>query len=445
MKIFLVLSSVPNEQGEAIEVVSYEVVRLMSEAGHKLVVQVLIREEFSDLMAARGDCARLHFSHLPNVTLLPIIYLGDIHGPLSKLRRLVAFAGAIVRSIPPINRIINPYFFPALVAQDLVAKRVAESSPDILLSIWSWEALAATYAIPNVPKFVYYGNPNHKPPEAQLRFPELFEIPTKGFVNLIKITLFKLFNRARELQHLKMMAACEVTANNSLVDAQYYRDMGHHKSIYLQNMWPEDPRGPVFGGCPDPKGPISIVGSVGNLGATGNTFGLNYLGRKLAPVLEQRLGDKLLEINIYGGGQARRPVCEAINRESIHLQGWVDDLVDELHRSHVFLVLTNVDGFIVGNTRILLAWSLGSCVVAHRNSALSMPEIEHMKNALLGDTPEELAELIIQASEDDDLRERIGRGGYETFRQDYLSENVIPRMLTAMKDALDETKNIGRG
>ena len=40
-----------------------EVVRLMSEAGHKLVVQVLIRKA-GDLMAARGDCARVHFNHL---------------------------------------------------------------------------------------------------------------------------------------------------------------------------------------------------------------------------------------------------------------------------------------------------------------------------------------------------------------------------------------------
>ena len=116
----------------------------------------------------------------------------------------------------------------------------------------------------------------------------------------------------------------------------------------------------------------------------------------------------------YGGGQARRPVCGAINRESIHLRGWVGDLVDELHRSHVFLVLTNVDGFIVGNTRILLAGPLGA-VWLLTATVRCHAEIEHMKNALLGDTPEELAELIIQASEDDDLRERIGRGGYETF------------------------------
>ena len=188
MKIFLVLSSVPNEQGEAIEVVSYEVVRLMSEAGHKLVVQVLIREGFSDLMAARGDCARVHFNHLPNVTLLPIIYLGDIHGPLSKLRRLVAFAGAIVRSIPPINRIINPYFFPALVAQDLVAKRVAESSPDILLSIWSGKHWPQLMQYRMSQSLFIMGTPitSHR---GSVTFSELFEIPTKGFVNLIKITV----------------------------------------------------------------------------------------------------------------------------------------------------------------------------------------------------------------------------------------------------------------
>jgi len=100
--------------------------------------------------------------------------------------------------------------------------------------------------------------------------------------------------------------------------------------------------------------------------------------------------------------------------------------------------LTNVDGFIVGNTRILLAWALGACVVAHANSALSMPEIKHMENALLGETPEQLAELIIKAAEDDQLRERIGRGGFETFQRDYRSDKVVPRMLEAMEQCVDD-------
>lgn len=436
MKIFLVLSAIPYEEGEAIEVVSYEVVRLMAAAGHDLIVQVIIREASSTLMQEQFSDSKVKLSEAGNIQLLPILYLGDMQQKKSRLFNFIEYMTTIVRCLPPFTGLINKYFFPGMIAKKAVLGRVQEATPDIILSIWSWEALSATYDIKGVPKFVYYGNPNHKPLESQMRFADLFDMPTQGLLNRLRFMLYKLFNRARELQHLKMMAQSEVTANNSKVDAQYYKDAGHSHSIYLQNMWPEDAKGPIFGGTTTPDGSIRIAGSVGNLGATGNTFGLNYLGEKLVPELEKQKNSEKLIINIYGGGEPRSKVKQVLERDCIYLRGWVDDLVAELHHSHVFLVLTNVDGFIVGNTRILLAWALGSCVVAHSNSTLAMPEIKHMENALLADTPEELAKLIIQVSRDDELRERIGRGGYETFKKYYLSDVVIPRMLSAMDDCV---------
>lgn len=76
---------------------------------------------------------------------------------------------------------------------------------------------------------------------------------------------------------------------NSVLDAEFYRAHGHPHSIYLQNMWP------VVEPAPRPVSlsvsqtcPIKIIGSVGNLGATGNTFALTYLGRELLPRLAAR-------------------------------------------------------------------------------------------------------------------------------------------------------------
>jgi len=122
-----------------------------------------------------------------------------------------------------------------------------------------------------------------------------------------------------------------------------------------------------------------------------------------------------------------------LNRPSIRLHGWIEDIEKAILNSKAFLVLTNVKGFIVGNTRILLAWSLGSCVIAHKNSALSMPEICHMGNALLGDTADEIAELIHLIIKDPNLREKIGRGGYETYMEYYASEKVVPKMMEELK------------
>lgn len=440
MKILLLLSAIPYDKGEAIEVVSHEVVRLMAAAGHEVDVQILIREGWSESSAERERCAAAQFSGVPGVRLLSIIYLGNILPRQSRLVKKLSHAWAVVRSLPGFRRWINPYFFPAMAAKAMVMSQVERLRPDIILSIWSWEALEASYDIHGVPKFVYYGNPNHKPQEAQLLFPDLFDLPVHGIANRIKFQILKLLNRAREIQHLKMMAQCEATANNALIDAQYYTSKGHPRSLYLQNMWPDAEATPTFGISADEEDVFRICGSVGNLGATGNTFGLYFLGTELALRLEALLGRDKLVINVFGGGRPRSKVAEALKQPSIRLRGWVDDLNTEIRHSCAFLVLTNVYGFNVGNTRILLAWSLGTCVIAHTSSALSMPELEHGYNALLGDTAEEIADLVVRVARDVTLRESIGSGGYETFRKYYRSEVVVPRMLEEMKYTVNEFK-----
>lgn len=440
MKILLLLSAIPYDKGEAIEVVSHEVVRLMAAAGHEVFVQVLIREGRTEKSVERERHATAQFPDGAGVRRLNIVYLGDILSRPSRMVEKLSHFWAVVRSLPGLRHWINPYFFPAMAAKAMVRAQVERVKPDIILSIWSWEALAASYDIPGIPKFVYYGNPNHKPQEAQLLFPDLFDIPVHGVANQIKFQLLKLLNRAREIQHLKMMAQCEATANNALIDAQYYTGKGHPRSLYLQNMWPDAEVAPVFGQSVSEEDSYRICGSVGNLGATGNTFGLYFLGTELAPRLEVLLGQDKFIINVFGGGQPRTKVAEALKQPSIRLRGWVDDLNTEIQHSCVFLVLTNAYGFNVGNTRILLAWSLGACIVAHTSSALSMPELEHSYNALLGDTAEEIADLVAQAAKDVVLRERIGRGGYETFRKYYRSEMVIPRMLEEMECTVNQLR-----
>lgn len=460
MKIFIVLSNFPYELGEAIEVVSFEVVRLLADAGHDLKVQVIIRDPENKESQQRQQQAQKSLAHTRIEILDPIFLKESDNMEIStekifwkKIRAVIDIFWSlpiinlfhplknrnVFWSLPIIRQQINRDLFPATKVSPQIQASIEKLQPDIILSIWSWEALAATYLIGSVPKFVYYGNPDHLPMKARLNHPDLFDIPTKGLINRrLNLRILKMINTAREIQHLKMMGRCQVTANNSLVDADYYTNSGHPRSIYLQNMWPQATYPPAYENDTLPLRPIKIVGSVGNLGATGNTFGLYFIGKSLAPALEKKLGSPYFSINIFGGGRPTEVVASALNHPSIKLRGWVGDLEQEIRSSHVFLVLSNVYGFIVGNTRILLAWSLGACLIAHTNSALSMPEIVHMENALLGDSAEEIAELIIQAARDSALRTKIGRGGFETYNKYYRSDMVVPKMLKEMENCISD-------
>lgn len=438
MKIYLVLSNFPDKDGEAIEIVSYEVMRLLRAAAHHVYVHVLIRDSRSPFHAQKEAKIRAEFKSETAVEILPAIFLDNQIENRSRWRKRLEHIATAIRSLPLLRRIPNAALFPAMHAKAELEAAAHTRQADIILGIWSWEALAATYAIRGVPKFMYYGNPDHKPIEARLRYPELFGIPVRGLKYTVNLLLLKMINKARELQHLYMMRQCEATANNSLVDAEYYRKAGHPNSLYIQNMWPESSNGPLFGGRCNDNGCAKIVGSVGNLGATGNTFGLTFLGVQLAPRLEQVFGKDGIQIDVFGQGKPGKAVAPGLAYPNIRLRGWVQDIAAEIKDACAFLVLTNVSGFIVGNTRILLAWSLGSCVIAHTDSALSMPEIKHMENALLGNNLDEIASLIELAVKDRELRERIGKGGYETYRKYYRSEIVVPAMLEEMKKCVAE-------
>jgi len=172
---------------------------------------------------------------------------------------------------------------------------------------------------------------------------------------------------------------------------------------------------------------------LGRLSGTANTHGIHYLTTRVAPLLPRPLGDRPYERNLYGGTNLASFVEQTLTDPRIRLRGFVPDIDRELLSSHLFLCLNNATAYKVGHTRYLHAWSLGCCVVAHRDANLSMPEIRHEENALLGGSPEEIADLIAIAAKDSELRRRIGEGGYETFQSQFRTEKVARKIFSMIE------------
>jgi len=418
VKILFLVSDFPKPDGEAVEMICFEMVRFLLQAGHAVHVQVLIKGDSLPPHSERQEMVREHW---PGVAMEPSIFLNP-SGKREKAGKWSRF----FRSLPIIRSKIYPPFFLGAQVAERVQSTVDRVCPDILLSLWSNEALAACHAVKGVPKWIYYGNPDPVPQAARLARPDLFGSQKKGFSAWIEGTLARMENRAKEVQHLAMIRSCDAVANDSTLFAEYYAAHGHKKTFYLK-LWHPARSAPVFGGvsCDTPK----IVASVGHLGATGNTFGLWYLGRELLPFLETRFGKSGLKIAIIGKGEPVPTVKPLLEHPLIHRLGWVENIEKEICGSALFLILTNATGFLVPNTRILLGWSLGACVLAHANSALSMPEMRHKENCLLAATPQEMAETIAWALDNPDERERIGRAGFELFSDRFHIEKVMPELI----------------
>ena len=412
MRLFVISGALPlaGHSTRAPTVVTREALAALRALGHDVVLQPLLPPEREpDPVAEAGA---LQWCAAAGIELLP-----TLDGPLDRIGPTPGRLAWQALSRDPGD------FYPSYEQRAEMAARVRASEADVAMHIWTPPAFAACADLDR-PVFAYAGNPDHYSFGARLKHPALFELPTATLRNRVKLALWKAAYRRFEsivvrLAHTTTWLAC-VSAPN----ADYYTAKGHPRAFYLQNMWPK------LAGIPDElPSPTEnrIVGNIGAQWATGNTFGVAFLGREVLPELDRLLGDDY-EVHLYGTGHFWGEAAEAAKHLRVRNRGFVDDIDAELRSAKVFLLANNSDpDYVVGHTRVLHAWSLGSCLVTTRGMARAMPEIVHGENALLGETGAELAGHVAAVFADDGLRRRIAAGGRSTWEREFRPEVVMRR------------------
>jgi len=267
---------------------------------------------------------------------------------------------------------------------------------------------------------------------ARLKHTDLFGIPRKTLRNRVKLVLWRRAYRQFEDVVVRLAIRSMWIGCVSAPNAEYYSAHGHPRSYYIQNMWPRLPHQEALQSPRENR----IVGNLGGQYATGNTFGGWMLAREVLPALDRLLGEDY-RVHLYGSGEFAAPLARALRHPRVENDGFVDDIDAELQAAKVFLLCNNSHpDYVVGHTRILHAWSVGSCLVAHPGMARAMPEIVHGENALLGSTGEELAEHVAAVCRDDELRRRIVEGGSRTWEREFQPQVVIDRVVRRIETDL---------
>lgn len=319
-------------------------------------------------------------------------------------------------------------FYPGAENMGQIKDVIMVHGADVLFIPLSEWATALCCDVPII-KFAYYSNPDPKQAFAMTRFNW-----RTGQSNFFRWIAQEMAYRKLEEIHLNTMRKYELLGNVAANDAKYYVSHGHPNAFYIQNVWIDR--------CPDwrevRKGlktdvPV-IIGSVGNLGATANTHGFEILGRDILPHLKKIMGDEKYEVHIIGSGEMSPAVVKYFDRPEVRIRGFVQDIDNEMMAAKVFLCANNASNYQVVHTRYLHAWSLGCCVVAHKDAALSKPEMVHNENSLLGKNPAEIAEFVKRAIEDEELRRKMGENGYKTFKQYFIADKVAPKIVQKIRD-----------
>ncbi len=315
-------------------------------------------------------------------------------------------------------------------------------SPDFVIPVWSYEATYAAAGL-RAPLCLFHGNPDHKVLEAGYHIAWRWE-RSWNLRWLVRHLLGRLSIKMLELTHRRVLKNFPVIWENAWNDVGYYRSHHFENVRYLRNMWPapEDDSCLQRRDAIEQTQPVKICGNLGHLGATANTYGLWALCEEIVPALTRKLGSDGFEVNIYGRTQPRAFLSDWLEHPNVRLRGFVDDVDSEVLSSPIFLLANNRYNFKVGHTRILTAFATGACIVAYRDTALSMPELVHGENILLGDSGEELAQLIAEAARNRDLRRRIGANGLRTLRALFSPRDSVATMAADMR-SLANVPDIG--
>jgi glycosyltransferase involved in cell wall biosynthesis len=413
LRVFFIGAHLPlaGHSVRAPTVVIREALAAFRALGHDVVFQPLLTHEAEVGLDEEGKRA-LEWASANGIELLPALYAApDAVGSTPRLLVRQAFS-----SDPGV-------FYPSYALRDQMAARVRDSGADVGFHLWTSAAFGACADV-EAPVFAYAGNPDHYSMAARLKHPELFGVPQRTIRNKVKLALWRRAYDRFEDVVVELALRSTWVGCASAPNAEYYTRKGHQRAFYLQNMWPEL-AAPAHG---QPTG-NRIVGNLGGQYATGNTFGGWLLAREVLPALDRVLGDDY-EVKLFGAGSFAPDLAHALEHPRVENVGFVHDIDAELQAAKVFLLCNNANpDFIVGHTRILHAWSVGSCLVAHVNMAKAMPEIVHGENALLGRTGEEIAEHVATVLRDEQLRARIVEGGRRTWEREFRPDVVVERII----------------
>ncbi len=440
MRLFAIASDIPYPHhggtgAEAANIVLHALLTELQELGHQIILQLIFNRFRTSGPISESEKEQLRQFEANGATLLPPIlpdqYVNSPNGApssqrLGRLRRLLT------------GRVLFEEFYPVLSVRETVRRAIAESDPDVVLPIWSPEGVAATFGLRDRPKVVFHGDIDFVPDQVRLGAHSLFYEREEGRSGgSLKSILAALRNRLLIAEfkraHLRMMREVDVIGNVTASNAEFYRKQGHPRAVYIRNMWtdpgPELVRTDLANrrrASVDRK--IKIVGHVGNLGRTGSTNGLRSLLVDLIPTLSEVMGDLDYEVHVIGAGEPVPRLRPFLDQERVVVRGFVDDLDSELRSSDMVLILNNAGAYQAAFTRHLVAWAMGLCLIVHANSTRAIPEIQHMKNALVGATPAEVANAVRLAATDPGLNERVRRGGRSTYER-YFTPHAVAQEL----------------
>ena len=310
---------------------------------------------------------------------------------------------------------MQKYFTWAKLSSDVLGK-LEKLPPDVIFCN-HFDALSAAYPTTSAPVMAWVGDLCHLP----IYYSWRSEKPSFQKY-LIGGSRQILYNRTYKKLMLQMLEKC---AKRGAFAAHYAdwirRRNGFSDTLYLRTP-AHDPLGESWEKEKQEKESASpFILIIGDIGTTSTSYGIEYIFKDVIPRLDREYGADGYKLHLVGGGKPQKNLEFAFNHPAIVLRGRVVPAEPEFLHSNVLLVPTPINLGI--RVRVITAFSLASCVVAHTANAEGVPEMKHEENCLLADSGPGLAKQVVRALKEPSLRKRLGQNARITY-ENYFSEQV---------------------
>lgn len=145
-----------------------------------------------------------------------------------------------------------------------------------------------------------------------------------------------------------------------------------------------------------------------------------------------------LPVTLAGDGPLSaelRAEAKTLNLKNITWAGDVSNVSDLLAQHEVFVLLSEHEGMPI---TVLEAMRAGLCVLASSLPGIREQIIPYQDGVLTANTPEAVAEKLLQLVRDPHLRKRLGRAAQQTFESAFAAEPMAERVLQVYRQCTQE-------
>lgn len=312
--------------------------------------------------------------------------------------------------------------FPGYLQASYLRNLLHSLSPDGVIA-YHWNALAALSQFSSAPIFGLVGDPAHLARRirqsirlgAEVGEPKLslFRKAHQRFLIEPRLILLQraLLGRCAEAGAFAAHHAAEFSLSG--IACTYYRT-----PVPRPRPTPLSPGGKKY---------FRIL-MIGHLRGAATLAGISLFARETLPALLRLFPHGTLDIRIVGGFVETLPnsLFSQLALMGVTFVGQVAPPDEEFNRADVVIVPTPIE---LGNrVRILVAFSFGKVVVAHKANARGIPELTHETNCFLASNGLDIAVQCLRIFNDEDIASRVAQAATATFENQFSIETAGTRL-----------------